>query len=153
MLRYNGAASSVILLPVDLPIRSWPVAIVTLKGRTINPVVWTFIDCLRDVSKPLAPITGAAATKGEVLAHQPTTTPDGVAFEAARLAVAPPLCRTGSSSRTRMLPPLCRKLKRIGRVWANPGPGRLHTRFDAISLLFGFNPCVGDSVLLWSPSD
>ena len=62
VLRYNGAASSVILLPVDLPIRSWPVAIVTLKGRTINPVVQTFIDCLRDVSKPLA---GAAATKGE----------------------------------------------------------------------------------------
>ena len=54
VLRYNGAASSVILLPVDLPIRSWPVAIVTLKGRTINPVVQTFIDCVRDVSKPLA---------------------------------------------------------------------------------------------------
>jgi DNA-binding transcriptional LysR family regulator len=54
VLRYNSAASSVILLPVDLPIRSWPVAIVTLKGRTINPVVQTFIDCVRDVSAPLA---------------------------------------------------------------------------------------------------
>jgi DNA-binding transcriptional LysR family regulator len=68
VLRYNGAASSVILLPVDLPIRSWPVAIVTLKGRTINPVVQTFIDCVRDVSKPLAIQNwGAAATKGEVV--------------------------------------------------------------------------------------
>ena len=54
VLRYNSAASSVILLPVDLPIRSWPVAIVTLKGRTINPVVQTFIDYVRDVSKSLA---------------------------------------------------------------------------------------------------
>jgi DNA-binding transcriptional LysR family regulator len=54
VLRYNGAASSIILLPVDLPIRSWPVAIVTSKGRTINPVVQTFIDCVRDVSAPLA---------------------------------------------------------------------------------------------------
>jgi hypothetical protein len=68
VLRYNGAASSVILLPVDLPIRYWPVAIVTLKGRTINPVVQTFIDCVRDVSKPLAIQNwGAAATKGEVV--------------------------------------------------------------------------------------
>jgi len=54
VLRYNGAASFLILLPVDLPISSWAVAIVTLKGRTINPVVQTFIDCLRDVCKPLA---------------------------------------------------------------------------------------------------
>jgi DNA-binding transcriptional LysR family regulator len=54
VLRYNGAASSVILLPVDLPIRFWPVAVVTLKDRTINPVIQTFVDCVRDVSKPLA---------------------------------------------------------------------------------------------------
>jgi DNA-binding transcriptional LysR family regulator len=54
VLRYNGAASSLILLPVDLPIRFWPVAVVTLKDRTINPVIQTFVDCVRDVSKPLA---------------------------------------------------------------------------------------------------
>jgi DNA-binding transcriptional LysR family regulator len=54
VLRYNGIASSVILLPVDLPTRSWPVAIVTLKGRTANLVVQTFVDCVRDVSRPLA---------------------------------------------------------------------------------------------------
>jgi hypothetical protein len=70
VLRYNGAASSVILLPVDLPIRSWAVAIVTLKGRTINPVVQTFIDCVRDVSKPLAIQNWVvAAKKGEVVVH------------------------------------------------------------------------------------
>ena len=77
VLRYNGAASSVILLPVDLPIRSWPVAIVTLKGRTLNPVVQTFVDCVRDVSKPLAiQNLVAAATKGEVvvLPTRPITT-------------------------------------------------------------------------------
>jgi DNA-binding transcriptional LysR family regulator len=70
VLRYNGAASSLNLLRVDLPIRFWPVAIVTLKGRTINPVVQTFVDCVRDVSKPLAIQNwGAAATKGEVVVH------------------------------------------------------------------------------------
>jgi DNA-binding transcriptional LysR family regulator len=77
VLRYNGAASFVILLPVDLPIRSWPVAVVTLKDRTINPVVQTFVDCVRDVSKPLALQNSvAAATKGEVvvLPTRPITT-------------------------------------------------------------------------------
>src|ERR1700719_2991007 len=38
-------------LPVDLPVRPWPVAIVTLKNRTLNPVVERFIECARDVSK------------------------------------------------------------------------------------------------------
>jgi hypothetical protein len=93
VLRYNGAASSVILLPVDLPIRSWPVAIVTLKGRTINPVVQTFVDCVRDVSKPLAiQNLVAAATKGEVVVtthsanhNGPMTRADRVAEELGRL--------------------------------------------------------------------
>jgi hypothetical protein len=78
VLRYNSAASSLNLLRVDLPIRSWPVAIVTLKGRTINPAVQTFVDCVRDVSKPLAIQNWvAAATKGEVVVNplgQPQST-------------------------------------------------------------------------------
>ena len=32
---------------------TWPVAIVTLKNRTISSVVQTFIDCIRDVARPL----------------------------------------------------------------------------------------------------
>jgi DNA-binding transcriptional LysR family regulator len=65
VLRYNVAASSLRLLPVDIAIRSWPVAIVTLKNRTVNPVVQTFIDCVREVAKPLAARNRAAlATNG-----------------------------------------------------------------------------------------
>jgi DNA-binding transcriptional LysR family regulator len=42
------------ILPVDFAAHFWPVAIVTLKNRTISPVVQTFIDCIRDVAKPLS---------------------------------------------------------------------------------------------------
>jgi len=42
------------ILPVDIPIRPWPVAIVTLKHRTLSPVVTRFIDCTREVAKSVA---------------------------------------------------------------------------------------------------
>ena len=35
------------ILPVELPERSWPIKIATLKGRTMGPVVKQFIDCAR----------------------------------------------------------------------------------------------------------
>jgi DNA-binding transcriptional LysR family regulator len=38
-------------LPVDLPIRPWPVEIVTLKNRTLSPVVERFIACAHEVAK------------------------------------------------------------------------------------------------------
>ena len=41
------------VLPVDFSPRIWPVAIVTVKYRTVSPVVQTFIDCIRDVARPL----------------------------------------------------------------------------------------------------
>jgi hypothetical protein len=41
-------------LPVDLPMQSFAVAVVTAKGRTISPVGQLFIDCARDVTRPLA---------------------------------------------------------------------------------------------------
>ena len=42
-------------LPVDLPVQQpWPVAIVTLKNRTLSPVVERFITCAREVAKPFA---------------------------------------------------------------------------------------------------
>jgi DNA-binding transcriptional LysR family regulator len=40
-------------LPVKLPARPWPLAIVTLKNRTISPVVARFIECAREVSRTL----------------------------------------------------------------------------------------------------
>jgi DNA-binding transcriptional LysR family regulator len=41
-------------LPVKLPIAGEPIGIVTLKNRTPSPVVQRFIDCAREVAKPLA---------------------------------------------------------------------------------------------------
>lgn len=41
-------------LPVDLAIRPWPVVIVTLKNRTVSPVVERFIECTREVAASIA---------------------------------------------------------------------------------------------------
>jgi len=40
-------------LPVKLPIASGPIGIVTLKNRKPSPVTQLFIDCAREVAKPL----------------------------------------------------------------------------------------------------
>jgi hypothetical protein len=41
-------------LPVELPIARVPSGIVTLKNRTLSPVVQLFVDSARKVAKPLA---------------------------------------------------------------------------------------------------
>jgi len=41
------------ILPVDLPVRPWPVVILTLKNRTQNPVVERFIEHMREAVKSL----------------------------------------------------------------------------------------------------
>ena len=53
VLRY-GAIPPLKVLPVNIPIPAWPVGITTLKNRTLAPVVELFIDCAREVAKPLA---------------------------------------------------------------------------------------------------
>ena len=42
------------VLPVDLPKHPWPVVVLTVKHRTLSPVVTAFINCARTVAKPLA---------------------------------------------------------------------------------------------------
>jgi molybdate transport repressor ModE-like protein len=41
-------------LAVDLPVTGAPIGIITLKNRKPSPVVQRFIDCAREVAKPLA---------------------------------------------------------------------------------------------------
>jgi len=41
-------------LPVELPIASGPIGIVTLKNRALNPAAQLFIEAAREVAKPLA---------------------------------------------------------------------------------------------------
>jgi len=55
----NADRFQLIQLPIDLPVRSWPVAIVTLKNRSLSPVVERFIECAREVAKSLAPVPKA----------------------------------------------------------------------------------------------
>jgi DNA-binding transcriptional LysR family regulator len=43
------------VLPVDLPVRPWPVVMVTLKNRTLSPIVERFLACARDVVKSAHP--------------------------------------------------------------------------------------------------
>jgi DNA-binding transcriptional LysR family regulator len=39
-------------LPINLPVRPWLVAILTLKNRTLSPLVERFVKCAREVAKP-----------------------------------------------------------------------------------------------------
>jgi DNA-binding transcriptional LysR family regulator len=63
--RYVGAfARSVVqpdteralkILPIELPLRPWPIVLITLKHRTLNPIAQRFIDHLRGYAKSIAP--------------------------------------------------------------------------------------------------
>lgn len=54
LLRFVANLPRLKVLAVDLPIRPWQVAAMTLKNRTLTPVVKLFIDCVREIVKPLA---------------------------------------------------------------------------------------------------
>jgi DNA-binding transcriptional LysR family regulator len=53
MLYFSARRLALKVLPVDLPIQGWPIGIITLKDRTLNPATRVFIDCAREVSRPL----------------------------------------------------------------------------------------------------
>jgi DNA-binding transcriptional LysR family regulator len=62
VLQYSVNRRSIRVLPVGFPNRPSPVGIVTLKNRTISPVAQLFIECAREVARPLA--TGRPRTIG-----------------------------------------------------------------------------------------
>ena len=53
-LKFSGTRLGLKTLPVDLPIRHGPVGVVTLENRTLSPMAQLFIDCAREVARPLA---------------------------------------------------------------------------------------------------
>src|SRR5207245_1260236 len=55
LLRFNTDRLSLKVLPVDLEIRGFPVALLTLKNRELSPLVGLFIAHVRDVVKSMAP--------------------------------------------------------------------------------------------------
>ena len=54
VLRFPTMRSEIKVLPVQLPMARLPNGIVTLKNRTLSPVAQLFIDCAREIAKPLA---------------------------------------------------------------------------------------------------
>jgi len=54
ILRFGADRFALKVLPVPSPVRSWPVGFMTLKNRTIGPIAQRFMDCARQVTKPLA---------------------------------------------------------------------------------------------------
>jgi len=59
-LRFSGKRYGIRALPIDLPVAPRPVGVVTLKNRTLSPLVQIFIDCARNLSKPLTSMSTAA---------------------------------------------------------------------------------------------
>jgi len=54
LLQFAPMRSSLRMLPVKLSIAPRPVAVVTLKGRTLSPVSRLFIECAREVVRSFA---------------------------------------------------------------------------------------------------
>jgi len=54
VLEFYGDRFGLKVLPIELPTDPWPVILMTLKHRTLSPVVTAFIDCARAVTKSLA---------------------------------------------------------------------------------------------------
>ena len=51
---FNADRISLKVLPVDFPAQPLPINIISLKHRTVSPVARLFIDCAREVVRPLA---------------------------------------------------------------------------------------------------
>jgi len=54
ILRFRGNDQLLKVLPIELPIQPRPVAIMSLKQRTLSPVAQRFMHCARTVAKAMA---------------------------------------------------------------------------------------------------
>jgi len=54
VMRFPTRNTALKVLPIDLPMTRRPVGIITLKKRPLSPVAGVFVDCAREVAKPLA---------------------------------------------------------------------------------------------------
>jgi DNA-binding transcriptional LysR family regulator len=53
VLRLHAARFALKELPITLPVRPWPVTLLTLKNRTMSPIVGHFIACAHDVARTI----------------------------------------------------------------------------------------------------
>jgi hypothetical protein len=51
---FTGLHTTIKALPIELAPANTPLGIVTLKNRTLTPVAQLFLDCAREVAKPMA---------------------------------------------------------------------------------------------------
>ena len=54
VLRFSAERFALRALPIHLPPIDDPIAVVTLKHRTLSPVAQLFVECAREVARPLA---------------------------------------------------------------------------------------------------
>ena len=65
-IRFAGRDMAIKALPIDLPDIRIPVGIVTLKNRTLTPVARLFIDCAREIARPIARAKSVATRRRQV---------------------------------------------------------------------------------------
>lgn len=53
IMKFPGKPGAITVLPVDLPTTRRQIGIMTLKNRTLSPLAQLFIQCARDIAKPL----------------------------------------------------------------------------------------------------
>jgi DNA-binding transcriptional LysR family regulator len=53
-LQFFARHTGIRALPIELPSTRQPVGLITLKNRALSPVGQLFIDCAREIAKPLA---------------------------------------------------------------------------------------------------
>ncbi|MDB5927843.1 MAG: LysR family transcriptional regulator [Betaproteobacteria bacterium] len=53
MMKFSTSHTSIKMLPVELPTTRRQIGIITLRNRTLSPLARIFIECAREVAKPL----------------------------------------------------------------------------------------------------
>jgi len=64
LLEFNTVKLSLKILPVDLHIPGYPVAVLTLKNRVLNPLAGLFIEHVREVARSIAATDGRTNSRG-----------------------------------------------------------------------------------------
>jgi DNA-binding transcriptional LysR family regulator len=54
VLRYGAQSRFLKVLPIELPAWNLPISVITLKNRALNPIAALFIECTRELARPLA---------------------------------------------------------------------------------------------------
>ena len=56
ILKFPAKHPSIKVLPVELPTTRRQIGIITLKNRTLSPLAQLFIECAREIAKPMAKV-------------------------------------------------------------------------------------------------